>query len=815
MQAAETKSKHKMKGSGSISRCAIVRWLLLQLMMMMMMTACCVASSSASAILPKNNHARRVLANSQIAYDVPPFALQFRSQNILHGSDDKMDGVLLASTLGEPLKLIVTEFLTAVFQEELAHTSTTTTADNSAVVPDIVWQFLGFELQVRVHYKQLNEGTGRLRKLLQSSSNSDMMLLDFYAEFTGTAKYLAPVDSSKEPSADTMYELLGKWMKTGFTDDLDVLRQMLIDSEAEMLQSHQMLSVETNVVTGVNPFETTSSRGNGGSKTFLSILLVSGIILTVVIGLFTVQRDRMKTKRESVMESSFPQPHPEGELEMNETLPGRYGDALEVIQASEEYLAKHRPDLYSESIVTKNTSPLSGSSEGSNGRQYEEGKETTDLSPTTIVTTTKGYAPVGTWFKKITASIGSSVHHSSPSPPANGDGLYCDEDVAKYAFPFKDFPRHDGTPCLIYSDENNNNSSSSSSNDNNNAQNRHNDPLTYNNNNNNTPEPTKNNTSTPLSDDEFKKQLSLQSVNSTFEIDDGMYEDDHQEGVDQIRDTEFTEKLERMVTMRLRHYEKDSIMMRAREARKKEQQHAEARERQLRLRRHEMEIDLEEIEADLRPPALSRKKSTETAPPKKTHRVVSSDSNFFSSCSNNLMELEAGSNKADDLAHAERLVQAIGNGAKKPPAKVSPSTSPIGFASPSPTAPHTPLRHHQETIHLQRSPYRSPTKQFNRIPRSPDVRRHMIESGSVAQPVRKSRSETSGDGEKHANSTSIRGRSPRRNRSRSRSAHRRSHSHGSHRRSHSHGSNEFFENSSEETHDDVITHGIAAYTNFV
>lgn len=737
-----------------------------------------------------SSHTARTLVNSEIAYELPPFAVSFRSKNTLQGSDTQVDGVLLASTLGEPLKLTVTEFLTAVFREELADT-TRAQAENDAV-PDIVWQFLGLELQVRVHYKQVEEGGSRRLRSLQSSGASGLLV--FYAEFTGSAKYLAPVDSSKEPSADVMYELLGKWMDTGFSEDLAVLRQMLTGSEAVLLQSHQMLTVETRVIVGMNPFEKSSSSSNGGSKTFLTTLLVGGIVLTLVVGLFTVQRDRMKSKGACVLEGSFPLPQPrKEELEMHKTLPGRYGDALEVIQASDDYLAKHRPDLYSESMAIKNTSPLSGGSDGSNSRLVDEEKEAEVFSSTTA---TKGYTPVGMWFKKITSSIGNSVH---APPPANGDGLFCDEEIAKYAFPFKDFPRHDGTPCLIYSTAKTNSGNCSD----------RLDPVSTS----NTPEPTKNLVSTPLSDADFKKQLSLQSVNSTFELGNDVY-DDHQqqqEEVEQIHDVEFTAKLERMVTMRLRHYEKDNIMSRAREARKREQQHAEARERQLRLRRHEMEIDLEEIEADLRPPALSRKKSTETAPPKKTHRVVSSDSNFFSSGSNNLMELEAASKKEDDLAHAERLVQASGISANKPPARISPSTSPLGFVSPSPTSPLTPMRQ-QETIQLQRSPYRSP-KQLNRqnkyrIPRSPDIRRYVIDSES-AQPAHKSKSETAVEGDLHTN----RDRSPKRSRGRSRSAHRQSHGHGSHRRSHSHGSNEVFENSN-ETHD-VITHGIAAYTHFV
>lgn len=61
-------------------------------------------------------------------------------------------------------------------------------------------------------------------------------------------------------------------------------------------------------------------------------------------------------------------------------------------------------------------------------------------------------------------------------------------------------------------------------------------------------------------------------------------------------EVEFTEKLERLVAMRLRHYEKERILERARDQRR-----SERKKRDLQLRRHEIELHLEEIEASLTP----------------------------------------------------------------------------------------------------------------------------------------------------------------------------------------------------------------------
>lgn len=99
---------------------------------------------------------------------------------------------------------------------------------------------------------------------------------------------------------------------------------------------------------------------------------------------------------------------------------------------------------------------------------------------------------------------------------------------------------------------------------------------------------------------------------------------------------EFTSKLERLIAMRHRHYEKERIIQKGRQARDQERRNAEARERELKLRRHEMELDLGEIEASLTPRALSRKNfqsqqsfDSDVVDKKKAHRVILSDSNYF------------------------------------------------------------------------------------------------------------------------------------------------------------------------------------------
>ena len=166
-------------------------------------------------------------------------------------------------------------------------------------------------------------------------------------------------------------------------------------------------------------------------------------------------------------------------------------------------------------------------------------------------------------------------------------------------FTLQDFPRHDGTPCLIFSEtETGPVLRRVSVKDSPGAQ--------------------------VLSNDAFKRQLSMHDVSGDGELDDTDVSDN--------ADPEFTSKLERLIAMRLRHYEKERLIQKGRQERRK----AEARERELKLRRHEMELDVEEIEASFTPRSVSRKNfnaennfATEPARRVSHHRVTLSDSNYF------------------------------------------------------------------------------------------------------------------------------------------------------------------------------------------
>lgn len=131
-----------------------------------------------------------------------------------------------------------------------------------------------------------------------------------------------------------------------------------------------------------------------------------------------------------------------------------------------------------------------------------------------------------------------------------------------------------------------------------------------------------------LSNEDFKRQLSFHGAdsNGNDEMANGAAhvisddEDDIKNSVHDATPAEFTSKLERLIAVRHRRFEKehekDAMIRRERQARQARAAEAETRARQ--LSRHEMEWDVKEIEASLTPRALSRRYLVGTATTTKT-----------------------------------------------------------------------------------------------------------------------------------------------------------------------------------------------------
>jgi len=542
-------------------------------------------------------------------YTIPTFALTFRSPNILQG-DVREDLALLGSTLKGPLKNAVTEFVFESFREGIARLG------QDISIPQMIrlLRYVNFDVTV-VHSERNKEEDHSLRRDLQ------LGWFEFYAQFKGSAYFNEPVDPSTKPDDEYMEKLLGSWLEQYFVEDFSDLRQMLRSSEEPILQNLDYLVVLTDVIPDVFPYDEetpglgakapNSSDANSSSdaagKLMIIVLVVVG---TATLGaMLLLVRPMVAKNRVHPQEGAFPRLG-------DESLPGRGGEEITVdtenMEESDLWLQQHRPELFralqrSNSVRAMESSESSGNdgimntspNSKSNPLQFLYGglfvRRNKDEQLPSVSLASRDSQSIEaqemvqeasqTWWQKLASSL-------------QGHTLACDEDPSTYEFAFSDFPRHDGTPCLIFSETETG-------------------PVLRRVSVKDSP------AAQPLSNDAFKRQLSMHDVSGNGELDDTDDTD--------IADVEFTTKLERLVAMRHRHYEKERLVQKARQERRK----AEARERELKLRRHEMELDVEEIEASLTPRAVVRKNFNaennfaEPARRVSHHRVTLSDSNYF------------------------------------------------------------------------------------------------------------------------------------------------------------------------------------------
>ncbi|KAL7569950.1 hypothetical protein ACA910_008607 [Epithemia clementina (nom. ined.)] len=352
---------------------------------------------------------------------------------------------------------------------------------------------------------------------------------------------------------------------------------------------------------------------------------------------FPIHHYRSRTSTSDLHHDRALSPSRGGECESdhgkNDPLPGRRGDADEemIIRAeSDRWLKEHRPDLYE--VVQKSTSSsssVSAVSISTNSARPMDGPGDPNGE-----SSQRRLAPLQFLFGGMFQSLKGKANQDAPPPPPlhhnenfvisddndieavfseglgpslegspnwwgkvlqglKGSKLACDEDPSTYDFPFQDFPRQDGTPCLIYSESGDGTSRVVRTENSDNANDSR--PLS----------PTD-----PLSNDEFKRVLSLNSEDNNPLEEKKMEEDEFEDEIifssTQTDAPQFTEKLERLVAMRLRHYERQNLVQKHKKTREQRMQE-ESRQRELKLRRHEMELDMNEIEGVLAPRAIARR----------------------------------------------------------------------------------------------------------------------------------------------------------------------------------------------------------------
>jgi hypothetical protein len=624
-------------------------------------------------------------------YNTPPFSLQFDTLNRLSAAVDLTDaGDLIASTLQSPLKLTLEEFLLESFAIQSAQN------DNLESLPEMLRTILSLDLEVTIwhEYSVHNKQDSRQRRDLQAGNSN---IIQFYAEFVGTIQFVL-VPNQDPASRDVIHSILSDWMDTTFRQDGQVLRNMFRDSPVPALQELQSLEILTDIendkALGQNPFLGNSNGNNGngnssdssaGAKALLAALVLCGTATLVAAALLVRPHvvARQRQLKLSSPDGAFPRPD-----DPTSTLPGRHDDAMDILEASERYLSQHRPDLF-EAMSSNLKRGQGGNSNNSNNALASmdgiEGCVEDDLAEVDLTdTSSTGSA---SWWTKLTSTLRNhAIQHAQNRFVEN---LVCDEDPSEYPFAFSDFPRHDGTPCLIYSESEGGPATLR----------REGSVSKMNNVNNNMG---LDNRRVSLSDEEFKMALSQHdtSHDESMVCSDDLVDlyDNSGESIE----VEFTEKLERLVAMRHRHYEKESIMERGREIRRKERNKAEAYERQLRLRRHEMELDLDEIEASVNittPTARNRKKAAWQETPevnarKKAHRTIMSNPDLLSSANSTVFDEAIADNQhaktTSTTTASSRYGPTTDAGCEQLSVSATPPIAPIDTAGMPPKAPKGP-----------------------------------------------------------------------------------------------------------------------------
>ncbi len=581
-------------------------------------------------------------------YDVPPFGVTFQTQHTdaLETAMQQLSNgeTLLSETNGKASGLsFQLRSITQIFlYEQLEVKIIALQSQENAMDPSQQYEwfpmyarFVGIDLTVQLF---LVEGAA-----LENQARGLSSLVTLRAELYGLLAFQET--QSPKPSNEQVTQMFGDWIQQIFTNQRDAYLRDLVQSEQDLLREISSLEISTNIGTSVGPTDggftkatTWSERTHRALLTILILLGIAGFAFSTLAMTQGIRKRRSQAHRDA---NTF---HDEEEEDYNFSLDrpapiannnrstsmdavrhgtdvfhrSSYTGAMSVLENTDRYLSKHRPDLFE--IGTSNNFSVFGrdytipsnpfdliynaftepktfatSPQGAFSaprrvvhpltqniaamRPFDEEEEEEELEqPWTTKST--GYRPISSIWRNIT----NMWDYDTTRPRMNEDGIvnrtpqesmdmelqtvnFGYEDDADYDFPFQDFPRHDGTPCLIFNDG----------------------TLL-------TPKqrelfeigsPTKNDEmNTPLSDQDFQRALAQQGNASP---DSSMIESPfHDEESDM---TDFKEKLGRLMQQKYRQYEKKAIVEKHQERRAKERKSVREQERQERHKAMERQID--------------------------------------------------------------------------------------------------------------------------------------------------------------------------------------------------------------------------------
>jgi hypothetical protein len=475
-----------------------------------------------------------------VSFPLPPMSIQFSTIAVIHDrDDDAMDHTNNLLRLKSPLKYITGEFLGQSFRIALAKPTND---------PDILW--------FRQNYRTLQLNITELTT--EALPRNQQRITAIFQDGHVLCQDRTQVDGSVTFD-DVVYKMSLRIMQQTLVDDRSVLQQYFTESTEPLLQKHSFLSLRA----GDPALEL--SQGASDVQKRMHPLLLTAILLVCLVGMVPlalfvrpqVRKALAKRRRRHAVhnstyvldgrcteDDSYHHPRSSNELA-----------AQKVLDASDRYLSRHRPDLLDTTDVGSPSSKTAASSPGS----WTSALSTASLSP-------PGATSISNWLQKTLLS----------RRLLQRDGVKRDN---PYDFAFQDWSRQNGTPIYIYG----------------------------------------------YDDDDDPAMIHRRNLQQRF---DESYEagrkSRRQPGNEMDFSQEdaevFMDKLEFLYESKYRHYQKDCVLHDM-----KYRVEKEARQREKQLRRHEMELDLKQIESNCfapsPAPAASRKQASRFQQPEISHDV--------------------------------------------------------------------------------------------------------------------------------------------------------------------------------------------------
>jgi hypothetical protein len=492
---------------------------------------------SAAASSPRSNlRSSRQLEGTLTDGALPTFSLEFTTQATAESSQDNYNIRRIAT----PLTLVVGEFVL-----ESVHLALAKPTSNSAV------------LWMRQHFVTLQLSLSKLSSAEITNSANTKQHERITAVFQGTAVLRTQQQTAlQQPTREELDQLWQDMLRQTLSEDRSILQGYMQDSNEPLLRKASQLSTRVGDEAKAILMNGTQQHTTAQSSQFIASMVVAGVlIIGLPLAMFALKPRWSKYYPHSRFSSTSPKNY------LSKGLGGRKGDdddddddmdvsslssqlgssadrAAKILKASERYLSQHRPE-WLEDTTSSSSSPTD------NGFG----------SPSSTTAATSPSSTIGS--PRSPSSSSSSSFPESPPPKSSivnwlqqsiltrrlqrqqqGDGVML-RNGSPYSFAFQDWSRKDGTSYIIH------------------------------------------------------------SKNSDDAQQDGTYSDDfirrpdsqHEHGFSPEDAEAFMDKLEYLMEMKFQKYQKERYTyddkFRAQD---------EARQRDLLLRRHEMELDLKQIE---------------------------------------------------------------------------------------------------------------------------------------------------------------------------------------------------------------------------